>query len=100
MTQNPAGHSTVRSADVPADEATGPSVAHREPLFRLVHPMLDSATDTEDVLPETCLSWTSRDGGAAHAVTVMDRTPDADRGSGVRIVTGPEKPNRVREEES
>ncbi|WP_189309210.1 RNA polymerase sigma factor SigJ [Streptomyces brasiliensis] len=47
------------------DEATGVFVAHRELLFGLVYNMLGSVADTEDVLQETWLSWTSRGGGGA-----------------------------------
>jgi RNA polymerase sigma factor (sigma-70 family) len=46
------------------DEATDVFVDHRELLFGLVYNMLGSVTDTEDVLQETWLSWTTRNQGA------------------------------------
>ncbi|MFF3463695.1 RNA polymerase sigma factor SigJ [Streptomyces sp. NPDC001984] len=51
------------AADDRTDEATDVFVAHRELLFGLVYNMLGSVADTEDVLQETWLSWTSRGGG-------------------------------------
>ena len=51
------------ATDDRADEATGVFVTHRELLFGLVYNMLGSVADTEDVLQETWLSWTSRGGG-------------------------------------
>lgn len=46
------------------DEATGVFVDHRELLFGLVYNMLGSVADTEDVLQETWLSWTTRTNGS------------------------------------
>ncbi|MDN3026804.1 RNA polymerase sigma factor SigJ [Streptomyces sp. S.PB5] len=45
------------------DKATDVFVDHRELLFGLVYNMLGSVADTEDVLQETWLSWTSRNQG-------------------------------------
>jgi RNA polymerase sigma-70 factor (ECF subfamily) len=47
-------------ADTAADTATQVFADHRELLFSIVYNMLGSVTDTEDVLQETWLSWTSR----------------------------------------
>ncbi|MFI6081597.1 sigma-70 family RNA polymerase sigma factor [Streptomyces sp. NPDC051217] len=41
------------------DAATEVYAAHRELLFSLVHNLLGTVTDTEDVLQETWLSWAS-----------------------------------------
>lgn len=41
------------------DAATEVFAAHRELLFSLVHNLLGTVTDTEDVLQETWLSWAS-----------------------------------------
>lgn len=46
------------------DEATTVFVDHRELLFGVVYNMLGSVADTEDVLQETWLSWTARNGGS------------------------------------
>jgi RNA polymerase sigma factor (sigma-70 family) len=46
------------------DEATDVFVDHRELLFGLVYNMLGSVADTEDVLQETWLSWTTRNQGS------------------------------------
>ncbi|GIJ26719.1 RNA polymerase sigma24 factor [Micromonospora qiuiae] len=43
-----------------ADHATDVFVGHRELLFSVVYNMLGSVADTEDVLQETWLSWTTR----------------------------------------
>lgn len=49
-----------RSCDPTAfDAATEVYAAHRELLFSLVHNLLGTVTDTEDVLQETWLSWAS-----------------------------------------
>ncbi|MEW9552528.1 RNA polymerase sigma factor SigJ [Nonomuraea sp. NPDC050783] len=42
-------------------DATQLFAAHRELLFSIVYNMLASVTDTEDVLQETWLAWSSRD---------------------------------------
>ena len=47
-------------ADTAADTATEVFADHRELLFSIVYNMLGSVADTEDVLQETWLSWTSR----------------------------------------
>jgi RNA polymerase sigma-70 factor (ECF subfamily) len=44
------------------DVATRVFLDHRELLFSIVYNMLGSVADTEDVLQETWLSWSSRDG--------------------------------------
>lgn len=50
----------VPDRDGPSDAATRPFVDHRELLFSVVHHMLGSVADTEDVLQETWLSWSGR----------------------------------------
>lgn len=49
------------------DAATRVFAGHRELLFSVVYNMLGSVADTEDVLQDTWLAWTSR-GGAAGQV--------------------------------
>ncbi len=49
---------------VTAEDATGVLVEHRELMFGVVHDILGSVADTEDVLQQTWLSWTARSGGA------------------------------------
>ncbi|NEA52615.1 sigma-70 family RNA polymerase sigma factor [Streptomyces sp. SID13666] len=51
-----------RARETAADDATGVFVGHRELLFSIVYDMLGSVADTEDVLQETWLAWTSRVG--------------------------------------
>src|ERR687887_764685 len=46
--------------DSPSAPATQVFLAHRELLFSIVYNMLGSVADTEDVLQETWLAWTSR----------------------------------------
>ncbi|MBF8194466.1 RNA polymerase sigma factor SigJ [Nonomuraea sp. K274] len=48
-------------SDTPPAGATDVFAGHRELLFSIVYNMLGSVADTEDVLQETWLSWTSRD---------------------------------------
>ncbi|MFI9811193.1 RNA polymerase sigma factor SigJ [Saccharothrix variisporea] len=61
------------------DHATDVFVAHRELLFSVVYNMLGSVADTEDVLQETWLSWSTR-------VRARDARPiDNPRGYLVRI---------------
>jgi DNA-directed RNA polymerase specialized sigma24 family protein len=53
--------SSGRAASAPAaNKTTQVFNAHRELLFSIVYNMLGSVADTEDVLQETWLSWTSR----------------------------------------
>jgi RNA polymerase sigma factor (sigma-70 family) len=49
-------------SDPTQDEPTRVFLDHRELLFSIVYNMLGSVADTEDVLQETWLSWSSRDG--------------------------------------
>jgi RNA polymerase sigma-70 factor (ECF subfamily) len=44
------------------DELTGAFLAHRELLFAVVDNILGSIADTEDVLQETWLAWSTRSG--------------------------------------
>jgi RNA polymerase sigma factor (sigma-70 family) len=44
------------------DAATSAFLRHRELLFSIVYNMLASVADTEDVLQETWLNWSSREG--------------------------------------
>ncbi|MGW3497559.1 RNA polymerase sigma factor SigJ [Streptomyces sp. NPDC001020] len=54
------------TASVPvADTATQVFNGHRELLFSVVYNMLGSVADTEDVLQETWLSWTTRSRAAS-----------------------------------
>ncbi|MFI9102139.1 sigma-70 family RNA polymerase sigma factor [Streptomyces fildesensis] len=59
MSDTPPADSARETA---ADDATGVFVGHRELLFSIVYDMLGSVADTEDVLQETWLAWTSRVG--------------------------------------
>jgi RNA polymerase sigma-70 factor (ECF subfamily) len=44
------------------EEQTGVFLGHRELLFSIVYNLLGSVADTEDVLQETWLSWSTREG--------------------------------------
>ncbi|MGW7529987.1 sigma factor-like helix-turn-helix DNA-binding protein [Streptomyces sp. NPDC054783] len=55
---------TDTAADDRAGTATQVFADHRELLLAIVHNMLGSVTDTEDVLQDTWLSWTGRKGRA------------------------------------
>src|SRR3954466_4059888 len=46
----------------PLDTATTEFARHREMLFAIVYNLLGTVADTEDVLEETWLSWTSARG--------------------------------------
>ncbi|MEE4543785.1 RNA polymerase sigma factor SigJ [Streptomyces sp. V4-01] len=50
----------ARPAEAAGDRATEVFVGHRELLFSVVHNMLGSVADTEDVLQETWLAWSGR----------------------------------------
>ncbi|TCM38582.1 RNA polymerase sigma factor SigJ [Kribbella sp. VKM Ac-2568] len=49
-------------SDLTQDAATRTFLDHRELLFSIVYSMLGSVADTEDVLQETWLGWSSREG--------------------------------------
>ncbi|MEV0182708.1 RNA polymerase sigma factor SigJ [Streptomyces sp. NPDC050625] len=59
MSDTPSAGSARQSA---VDAATNVFVQHRELLFSIVYNMLGSVADTEDVLQETWLAWSSRGG--------------------------------------
>ncbi|MET9381643.1 sigma-70 family RNA polymerase sigma factor [Streptomyces sp. NPDC002928] len=59
MTERPVSPDT----DDQLHQATEDFLGHRELLFGVVYNMLGSVADTEDVLQETWLSWTSRGAG-------------------------------------
>jgi RNA polymerase sigma-70 factor (ECF subfamily) len=54
------------TGDIPADRSTQAFVDHRELLFAMVYNLLGTVADTEDVLQETWLAWSTRSRSPDH----------------------------------